>query len=205
MSQLVLFDLLMRGASIGIFTLLLARLLSKRPLRFLELSFSALVISLIVYVVVSSPTPLVPGGAFGIALSYFPILAPFLLWWCGLAFFDDEFAPRLWHALPAALMVVPVALIDVALWIAFVRTAAIVALYAHLIVVVVKSGAADLVEERRRFRRWFIMFAVVFGAVVEFAEVSSVDHSLPLRIFPFQAAGVLVLVAAFAFWSLRIS
>jgi len=84
----VLFDLLMRGAGIGVLLLLLARLLYRRGLRFPEISFAALIVSVVIYVLLPAPMPLtgnvriwgfaaylpVPGIAFAVG---FASIGPF--------------------------------------------------------------------------------------------------------------------------------
>jgi len=155
-------------------------------------------------VLVSAPLPLINNAGIWRFISYFPVLAPFFLWWAGLAFFDDEFGPQFWHILPAALVFAPVFFVGIWPQIAIIQTGTIFALYVYLIVIVLKNRSADLVESRRRFRHWFIFLAVVFGVTVELAEVSSLEHSLPLVGFPFQAAAVFMLASAFAFWSLQL-
>jgi len=200
-----MFDLLFRGASIGVLALLLARLLYKRKMRFLEFAFAGLILSVIIYIPVSAPSPLVKNAEIWGFISFLPVMTPFFLWWAGLAFFDDEFRPRLWHAVPALLVFFPVFFIDIWPQIAFVRSGTTLALYIYLIIIVLKNRATDLVEERRRFRHWFILFAAVFSVAVELAETSLLEHSLPLVGFPFQAAAIFILVSAFAFWSLQIA
>jgi len=205
MTPIVYVDLLMRGAGIGILALLFARFITRKPLRFFEVSFAVLVISVIVYILASSPVKIFDAGMAGIIFNSVPVISPFLLWWAGLAFFDDNFKPKLWHGVLAAIVLLPVFAPDEIYYMEYVRTIAVVGMYAHLIYVALKTGPSDLVEQRRRFRRWFIVFAVFFGVVVELMEVSLADHSLPQSLAPFQAAGLLLLAGVFAFWSLQMT
>ncbi len=205
MEQIIWFDLLIRGASIGVLLLLLARFLLHRPIRFPEIAFICLIVSVLAYVLASAPVQLLANDTAWRALSYLPLLGPFFLWWAGLAFFDDDFSPRPWHALPAALVLLPV--VFIARWplMEWLRTLVVFLLYGHLVYMLLKNRASDLVEERRRFRHWFILLAVLFGGAAQLVEVSTVEHSIPGQSLPFQAIAVFFLSMAFAFWALRIS
>ena len=205
MTPFVITDLLLRGASIGLLALLAVRLLSLRPRRFLGLSFFLLALAVIDYVLVSAPVALHGQGALFRVLLYLPVLVPFLLWWAGMAMFVDNFRPRPWHGLLALALLLPVPFLERFAWAEPARMLISFAFYGHLIYVAVATGAADLVEERRRFRFWFILSAVALAGLVQWFELSAAGHALPATAYPIQPLAVLALVSAFAFWALRIT
>ena len=111
MTSIEVVDVLLRGANLGLLGLLVLRFLSVRGIGFFEWSIVALAVSMSLYVLVSAPVTQALFAGLGAGFVYLPVITPFLFWWAGLALFDDDFRPRLWHVIPAALVSLPILLV----------------------------------------------------------------------------------------------
>ncbi len=198
------FDHVLRGAGIGVLCLQLLRFITVRSIAVAQVLASALCLSLICYILVSSPMLRDEIGPAAKAIRYLPVFVPFLFWWTFLAIFDDGFRWRGWHVIPLLLVVLPVFAIDRVAGAGLFRGAVVAALYVHLVLIAVRTAAADLDEPRRHFRRWFLIISALLGLVITAVEVTVEDGPLPAFVFPLHAAAILLLSTVFALWSMRL-
>ncbi|SLN33082.1 DNA-binding transcriptional activator FeaR [Ruegeria meonggei] len=163
----------------------------------------ALCIGLIAYLLVSSPnlgleraeTVLILGAG----------LVPVLSVWAGAEVFIDRPAFRPWHGVVAALVVVSTWLAPFLPVAATVRGALVILLYAGLLGIAVSTAPGDLVETRRRFRRWFVALMALMGLGISGIELLRLDSNLPPWMYPLHAAGFLVLTLLFLLWAVRVA
>ncbi len=195
-------DILLRGAATGVLGLQGLRFAAVRSISLARGVAAALCLSLMCYVLVSSPALQTETGGAWKAIRFLPVFAPFLFWWSFLAIFDDGFRWRNWHVIPLLLVVLPVFAIDRIAGAGLVRGVVVALLYVHIVVVAVRTASTDLDETRRHFRRWFLILAALVGLVITAVEVSVGDKPLPPSVFVAQAASLLILSVVFAVWSM---
>lgn len=201
--NLELTDLILRGGVISLLAFGVIQILIPRPRRFRACSWAMLAVGLIFYVMASAPTLLNGCEAACVPLRTLPMINPFLLWWSGMALFHDRFAPRIWHALPAIAMFLPLVgrATDIEA-LGIIRVAGIAALFAHLFYTAVSTSTDDLVPARIAFRRVFLSISVLVGLIITGVELTSAPpFSLWLHVA--QASALLILAAAFLLWANR--
>lgn len=192
-------DLLLRGAAIGANLILALRIATLRPVRPAGAALFLLAICLSAYLLASDPKLPAPQGAW-IALAVLAGFNPFLVWFCGLAIFDDRARPRPWHLAPLLLTTAPS-------WIEGLgplRAAAVAALYLHLLAVAARSARGDLVEARIRFRPVFLAAAALFGLAVTATEIGLTGGAAEETLLLLQALTLASLSGAALHWSHRL-
>lgn len=197
------FDLLIRGAAIGVTLIATLRPLFDAKAGRKALSVAVLGICVTCYLVVSvlvlhEPTapvfPLLILGAY---------LVPVALTWAVLEIFHER-PGRNWAWLALAAVVFAVTLL-VKAWpeMSIVRGGLVAFLYTGMIFLAVRSDADDLVEDRRKFRRAFVAAMGLLGVTITAAELLIEPTEVPDWIFPLQASAVLALSSAYGWWTLR--
>lgn len=199
--NLELTDLMIRGGVIALLGFGAIQILMPKPRRFRAFSWAVLAFGLILYVIVSAPTLLNGCGAVCLPLQTAPMINPFLLWWSGMALFQDQFRPRLWHAVPALAMFMPlVAGATVFSELGHIRTVAIAALFAHLLYTGISTSRDDLVPARIAFRRAFLSLSVLVALIITGVELTT-EPPFAIWLHAAQAFALLMLSAAFLFWA----
>lgn len=145
-------DTLFRGAASALFALLAVKLALASPRTVRTLAAAALNLAMIAYVLESSPHFALDCGPMCNAVSFVPVLNPALLWLVGVAYFDDEFRPRIWHAL----LLIPLLAPLVAPELGLARFAFVSGLYLHLALIAYRTKAEDLVASRIAARKLFL-------------------------------------------------
>jgi AraC-like DNA-binding protein len=81
----------------------------------------------------------------------------------------------------------------------------VILLFSHLLYAVIASADGDLVEERRRFRRWFLIAVVALVLLITVVEVTGGDKELYAPLAALHAATFVLLSMVFLLWSARIT
>jgi len=202
---IAVYDMMLRGGAIALFSLCAAVFLWRGENRRKAFSVAALCAGLCGYMLVSSPHgPPLPA----LLHTGFVVIAgvvPVLVYWAGIELFLDEFtiAPWQWLCGGAVIILAWGALVMPAL--GLLRGALVLGLLAHLLIVVATGAPGDLIEPRRRFRRWFLALMVLLGGIITAVELAGLDRALPGAIYILHAVGFTVLAAGFLIWSLRIA
>ena len=199
MDSIATLDLLLRGAAImALVVIAIAFGLQHRSRQ--TLSILALSITVIAYLAVSSPH-LVPSPPWSVPLILLASMVPVLVYWAGVELFVDRIEVQPWHCALAGLIIVlgwlPLLLPQVAV----LRGVLALALYLHLAVVVVRTAEGDLIEGRRRFRRWFLGAMAVLGLVIGSVELFGLDADLPDYVYPLHASAFALMAGAFVIWA----
>ena len=200
MDALEIIDTAIRGAAIG--TLLLCGLLVMRDagLSRKKYALPVLCVGLCAYLIVSSPGLSLSPSLLRVILLGIAGIVPVLVYWAILELFLDDLSFDLWQIIIAIIIVVAAWLTLAGLPLGAVRGIGVLALFAHGLWVVLSGSAGDLVEARRSFRPWFLIWVIVVGAVTTTLEVSQVDRHLPAWVFVIQAGLFWITAVAFVLW-----
>lgn len=209
--DLLVIDLLLRGANLGAALLLALVFLSRRPLNWRHVVGAAFSVGAGCYLLVSSDAFWKAAGAWAWPAQFLSLIAPSLFWWFALALFDDGFRIRPKHLLPLAVSAQVLAahfLIEhtspawrVSIGLAHATMALV---YGHAIFTSLRFLNDDLVEGRRRFRIVFAIVVAVVGLTITTVEsfVFRYPNTAPVWLQLFQAAGILLLTLGFSGWLL---
>ncbi len=193
-------DFLLRGAVMGCALLIAIGLIvgSAPPRKVFALITFYIFISC--YLILSAPilAPII--GSLRSVLLIGAILAPAAFTWAVLEILFDEIRDK-WIWLAAALLIASLAFfINIFPLLGLVCGVLTLLLYTGLLVLVIVTGPDDLVEERRRFRRWFVVSMAAFGVIISAIEIGFDGTNLPDFIYPLQAMTFLALIVVFNLW-----
>lgn len=182
--DLLVLDLLLRGANFGASLLLALGFLSRRPLTWRHAVGAAFAIGTGCYLLVSSNAFWEAAGAWAWPAQVLSIIAPVLFWWFALALFDDSFRMRWPFLIPMVVTAQVVAMLffvtrESVVW-RLSLTAAHVSMalvYGHTIFTALRFFNDDLIEGRRRFRIVFAIAVALVGLVI--TTVESLVFRLP--------------------------
>ena len=199
MPDLAMFDIFLRGAALGALVLCACIFLSGRVNR-KNLSVATLCLCLCPYLIVSTPDiPLHPMAQ--TVLIWVASLVPVLLYWAALELFQDQADVRPWQISLAVIVVASAWLSHLHIWIAALRGIAALVLLFHMLSVVIRGDANDLIAQRRRFRRWFLVWVLGLASVITAVEILQLDRTMPRGLFVLQAGVIFLSAAAFLVWS----
>ena len=193
-------DTFLRGAASALFLVLSLKFALSAPRTIRTYAAVALNLAMIAYVVESSATITLECGPACSAISLIPVINPALLWFVGVAYFDDEFHPRPWHGLIVLPLVAPLLSDQFDL----PRFAFVIALYLHLAWTAYRTGAEDLVAARITTRKWFFVAVALIGLSVTAAEITYRGEATPDALLLLQAAALTFITGAFALLGLRL-
>ncbi len=197
-------DTFVRGGAISLLLVCAVIFLKNGLRRRKNTSLILLCTALCPYLIVSSlgfgPTE----GVVRVIFIAIAALIPALVYWVALELFQDEPEVRHWQIALAGSIVLMSWLSQVDDRFGAVRGFLVLVLYLHLLVVIAAGSGGDLVEARRRFRRWFLLCLVLLGVVITGVEVTRADQNLPLWVVPVHAAAFLFAAATFLVWSVSI-
>lgn len=196
-------DVFLRGGAVG--TLLLcAALFALRPgSGRKDAAISLLCLGLCAYLAVSSPG-IELAGWLGAVLLAIASTVPVLVYWAALELFHDDAPLARWQLALSGLVVATAWLSFSAVSFGMIRGAIVIALFVHLVCVIAQGEAGDLVEARRRFRKWFLLAIAAMAIAITALEITGADTSLPPLLYPAHAAMFWALAAVFTVWALRV-
>lgn len=209
MSYIELFEIVIRGAAVGVLVLLAVALLLKRPLTNVRLCGGLFNISTATYVLLSGDGTRGLFGDYAFPVSFIAVYGTVFFWWFAAAFFDDEFQWRWWRFTP--LIFLPMAHIghdmasanalEAALWYSHIGVN--ILMFTDAFRLAVTNAADDLVNPRRRFRVVIAATVATFGLAIAAAEIIERDIILPDGLLLAQGIGIFVLSMIFGVWLLR--
>lgn len=193
-------DTLLRGAASALFVLLALKFAFSARRTFRTHAAIALNLAMVAYVLESSQVFALECGPTCTAVSSIPVINPALLWLVGVAYFDDEFRLRPWHALIALPLLAPFVFeqLDLA------RFAFVIGLYLHLAWTAFRTAAEDLVATRIIARKWFFVAVATIGLSVTAVEIVLRGQAAPDSLLLLQAVALVVITGSFAMLSLRL-
>ncbi len=193
-------DTLFRGAASAIFALLAIKFALSTPRTYRTCAAVALNAGMIAYALESSQVFALDCGLACSAISVTPVINPALLWFIGVAYFDDEFRPRLWHAALVIPLIAPLA----ADQLGPARHGFVIGLYIHLAWTAARTGAEDLVATRITARKWFFAAVAAIGLTITAVEIVYRGAATPEGLLLLQAFALVVISGAFALLSLTL-
>lgn len=204
METWVVFDLLLRGGAVWIL-FACGVLFSTNPSNDRKsLSVSVLCGVLIAYLLVSSPALLLPGWLVWL-LVLLAGTAPICVYWASVEIFLDAVDIAPWQLVAGGLIVLGAWFSSVIPFAGLVRGALVIALFCHLLYLIIASAEGDLVEERRKFRRWFLFLVTCLVLLITTLEILDVDDDLSHEFFTLHAAAFLFMSLIFLVWSVRVT
>lgn len=198
-------DLLLRGGAVTSLAICALIFLANRTAWPRGLSVPALCVGLSAYLLVSSPNLGISGSWVRNVLVMIAGVVPVLTVWAGAEIFLDRPVYRPWHGVVAILVAGAAWLAPVLPALSVLRGILVVLLYAGLLYIALSTASGDLVETRRRFRRWFVAFMALAGLGISVVELLKLDAELPQVMYPLHASGFLVLTVLFMCWTTRIA
>lgn len=198
-------DLFVRGGASAALLIGVALFAIRPGARHKALPVSALCFGVFAYLLVSSPNLPFSNGALARGLVMIAGTVPVLVYWAGVELFLDRATYHWWQASTALAVVLGAWLAPVFPLAEPLRGGLVVLLYIHLLYIVFSSAADDLVETRRRFRRWFLVIMALLGGGIAVVELFRLDVNMPAFIFPLHAAAFLLLTTVFLVWSAQVS
>ncbi len=198
-------DLFLRGGAVTALAICALVFLVDRSAWPRGLSVPALCFGLCAYLLVSSPNLGLSGTRLETVLVMIAGVVPVLAVWAGAEMFLDRLVYRPWHGAMAILVCTGAWLAPILPIAATLRGILVVLLYAALLYVALSTAAGDLVETRRRFRRWFVTLMALTGLGISLVELLSLDAALPAVVYPLHASAFLLLTLLFLSWATRIA
>jgi AraC-like DNA-binding protein len=198
-------DILMRGAAIGIaIHMAISMMIGTMPRRktCAIVSFFSMIAC---YLIISSPSL---NTIIGSARPIFVLgatLVPVAFTWAVLEILFDEIWEKWIWLLLAAFTVVAALFGKLIPEFFLIRGLLVIVLYLGLLVLAVRTGPDDLVEKRRRFRKWFVACMALLGAITSIIEIGFEEAGLPAFIYPLQAITFLMLSVIFGLWFFTLS
>lgn len=202
---LVRLDLVLRGGAVTALAICAVIFLADRSHWPRSLSVPALCGGISAYLLVSTPNLGLSGTWVESGLVMIAGVVPILAIWAGAELFLDRPDYRLWHGAVAAMVALGAWLAPVLPFAATVRGVLVVMLYAGLLYIALSTAAGDLVESRRRFRRWFVALMALTGLGISLVEFLRLDADLPPAVYPLHASAFLLLTILFLTWATRVS
>lgn len=204
MFELATIEIFLRGGAVSALLLCVA-MFGRRALRHRkDASVAALCLSLCAYVMISSPNLAPQPGIILRVLVMISGAVPVLVYWAALELFQDEVLLRPLQLLLGMGIVFAAWLSQIGISLDGLRAICVVALFAHLFLVILSGAAGDLIEARRKFRTWFLAVVAVFVLIITGLEFSGVDGALPLWMFALHGMVFWLLTGIFIIWAVRV-
>ncbi|MBO9436674.1 helix-turn-helix transcriptional regulator [Ruegeria sp. R13_0] len=202
---LVRLDLVLRGGAVTALAICAVIFLADRTQWPRSLSVPTLCVGLGAYLLVSTPSIGLSGTSPAVILVMMAGVVPILAVWAGAELFFDQPDYRPWHGVVATLVAASAWFAPAHLFVATVRGVLVVLLYMGLLYIALSTAADDLVESRRRFRRWFVALMALTGLGISLVELLRLDADLPPVVYPLHASVFLLLTILFLNWATRIT
>jgi AraC-like DNA-binding protein len=198
-------DIAINAASIGILGLLCVHLVLSRSLN--RKTVSALAMLLVIGAMMVMSLMAIENSGI-MQSSYWWIrtaivaLCPVLIAWGLLELFIDEFELQPWQlAFVAASITSHFVAEGYPAFDIFCHLSSLL-IYVYLLFVTITTNRNDLVEDRLKFRQWFMTLAAIDGVLLTAAHWWLGDINLPVWFHMFKAVTMLILILVFAYWAL---
>ena len=204
MTELAKLEIFLRGGAIATLLFCAAVFALHGPLNRKDGSVVALCLGLCAYMIVSSPSIGIEAGPVFTVLVVISAIVPVLVYWTALELFQDNPNFARWQLVICGLIIAAAWLSFTSISIGIVRGAGALVIFAHLVVVIIQGHEDDLIEARRRFRRWFLLVVAGVAIFITVLEVTGADRGLSVVFYLMHALVFWGLVAAFLLWAVRV-
>lgn len=203
MTELAKLEIFLRGGAIATLLFCAAVFASHGSLNRKDGSVAALCLGLCAYMLVSSPSIGIETGPVFTALVAISAMVPVLVYWTALELFQDNPIIARWQLFICGLIIASAWLSLTSISLGVVRGAGALVIFAHLVAVIILGHEDDLIETRRRFRRWFLLAVACVAIFITVLEVTGADRRLSVVFYLVHALVFWGLAAAFLFWAVR--
>lgn len=204
MTKLANLEIFMRGGAIATLLMCAAVFALHGPLNRKGGSVAALCLGLCAYVMVSSPSIGIEAGPVFTVLVAISAIVPVLVYWSALELFQDNPNIARWQFVICGLIIATAWLSLMSISLGMVRGAGALVIFTHLAAVIILGHDDDLIEARRRFRRWFPLAVACVAIVITVLEVTGADRGLSVVFYLMHALVFWGLAAAFLLWAVRV-
>lgn len=198
-------DVLLRGGAITVLLICAAVFAIAQGSDRKALSLGALCFGLSAYLLISTPNLAFFAGWWMQLMIMLASAVPVLAYWAGFELFVDRPVFRWWHFVLAGLVIFGAWFAAYIPYAIQIRAVLVLSLSVHLAFMAVVSAAGDLLEERRRFRRWFLIVMALVGGAISVIEFLKLDEEMPASIYPLHALLFLTLAVIFLLWAVRVA
>lgn len=204
MTELAKLEIFLRGGAIATLLFCAAVFALHGPLNRKDGSVAALCLGLCAYMMVSSPSIGIEAGFAFTGLVAISAIVPVLVYWAALELFQDNPSFARWQLIICGLIIAAAWLSFTSISLGIVRGAGALVIFAHLVAVIIQGHEDDLIEARRRFRRWFLLVVASVAIFITVLEVTGLDRGLSVAIYLMHALLFWGLAAAFLLWAVRV-
>lgn len=204
MTELAKLEIFIRGGAIATLLSCAAVFALRSPLNRKDGSVAALCLGLCAYVLVSSPSIGIQTGFVFTVLVAISAIVPVLVYWTALELFHDNRSFARWQFVICGLIIATAWLSFTSISLGVVRGICVIIIFSHLVAVIILGHEDDLIETRRRFRRWFLLAVACVAIVITALEVTGADRGLPVVFYLVHALVFWGLAAAFHLWAVRV-
>jgi len=204
MTELAKLEIFLRGGANAMLLFCAAVFMLRGPLNRKDGSVAALCLGLCAYMLVSSPSIGIEVSLLFAVLVALSALVPVLVYWTALELFQDNPTFARWQFVICGLIIVTSWLSLTSISLGVVRGVGVIVLFSHLVAVIIQENEDDLIETRRRFRRWFLLAVAGVAIVITGLEVTGIDRGLPVVFYLIHALVFWGLATAFLLWAVQI-
>ena len=187
MTEFEKLEIFLRGGAIATLLFCAAVFVLRGPLNRKDGSVAALCLGLCTYMLVSSPSIGIEVGFVFAVLVATSSVVPVLVYWAALELFQDSPKFARWQLVMCGLIIATAWLSATSISLGVVRGACVIVIFSHLFAAVIQGGEDDLIEARRRFRRWFLLVVACVAIVITFLEFTEIDRGLPVIFYLIHA------------------
>lgn len=204
MTELAKLEIFLRGGAIATLLFCAAVFALHGPLNRKDGSVVALCLGLCAYMMVSSPSIGIESGFVFTVLVAISAIVPVLVYWAALELFQDNPNFARWQFVICWLIVATAWLSFASISLGFVRGICVIVIFSHLVAAIIMGHEDDLIETRRRFRRWFLLTIACVAFFITILEVTGADRGLSVVFYLMHAVVFWGLAAAFLLWAVRV-
>ena len=204
MTELAKLEIFLRGGAIATLLFCAAVFALHAPLNRKDGSVTALCLGLCAYLLVSSPSIGIETGFVFTVLVAISTLVPVLVYWAALELFQDNPNFARWQFVICGLIASAAWLSFTSISLGVVRGICVIVIFSHLVAVIITGHEDDLIEARRRFRRWFLLAVACVAIFITVLEVTGADRGLSIVFYLMHALVFWGLAAAFLLWAVRV-
>lgn len=204
MTELANLEIFMRGGAIATLLMCAAVFALRGPLNRKDGSVTALCLGLCAYLTVSSPSIGIEAGVVFTVLVAISAIVPVLVYWTALELFQENPNLARWQFVMCGLVMTTAWFSFTSISLGIVRGICVIVIFSHLVAVIIRGHKDDLIETRRRFRRWFLLAVACVAIVITALEVTGADRGLSVVFYLVHALVFWGLAAAFLIWAVRV-
>lgn len=204
MTEFAKLEIFLRGGAIATLLLCAAVFALRGPLNRKDGAVAALCLGICAYMLVSSPSIGIEAGFVFTMLVAISAIVPVLVYWTALELFQDNPSFAGWQFVMCGIIIATAWLSFTSISLGVVRGICVIVIFSHLVAVIIAGHEDDLIETRRRFRRWFLLVVASVAIFITVLEMTGADRGLSVGFYLMHALMFWGLAAAFLLWAVRV-